>query len=763
MKRTVLILTLAALATLVGCKREQLEPNPLYNAETKEVLTQFVLNVAPAGQGEQTKMTADMVQQNNNFRGIHSVHIYTYATGTASGTPYVLNSDGWTDSNSKDFPLGTLYATGSINNEGSNNATSSSNRILQLSIPVGTDAVLFYGKALNAEEPTIEQNKERGRMLAVFNKNPKDIEFKVYRRIGEDSDVKDYDATARLMIFVINRIMGAQVPAGDLVDSPYKNLPAISWKELGALYEYTNDLYGNRFGVPGSTPKTQMEPLDEILGKAYSTFSYIKSTEYRAGSSDAIKSMMSSMWNVIRPICTTSTPTNDGEANAKRLALEIQRRMDNYFEDNWDYKTIDAIKAIVTDAELMGNEKLSETAWADLCWDTEGPAADNFDVSTYTGRARDLNKYPYLDFNVPEGAAQLSYNTTNGQFSYLHPNKPLVNPNMQSFEPRKYVYAPELAYYVNSPVRVNSTLLSSENLDALYPDGTNNWIDNTKWAEGWALGKVTSSTKSVAVRDNINYGVALLKTSVALEDGVIALNDNRNSLSNGKEADQSFTIDGNHHPIVLTGVLVGGVNPRYNWQFLRKYDSYDSTDPNQPMDFSQFDGVIYDDQLPTSEVPTPAGKENYTLVYDNYNSGDGGDAAAQNNVYVALEFKNVSGLAFWGRDNLIPNQGKFYLVAQIKNTVARQNNIVWPTDHQIPPLYGVNGETVPDGKQAGESKKIPRVFIQDFMTTAVFKLSADALKKAYYTMPDLRTSNMSLGLSVELQWEPGYVVDDLVF
>ena len=760
MKRTVLILSLVALTTLVGCKREQMEPNPQYNAETKEVTAQFVLNIAPAGQGEQTKMTADMVQQNNNFRGIHSVHVYTYATGTASGTPYVLNSDGWTDANAKDFPLGTLYATGQIDNAPGQNAGTSSNRILQLSIPVGTDAVMFYGKALNSENPTMDQNKERGRMLANFSKNPKDIEFQVYRRIGTDADVADYDATGRLMIYVINRIMGASVPAGG-EQNGYTNLPEVSWKELGALYEYVNDLYDNRFGVPSSTPKTPMDPLDEILGKAYSTFSYIKSTEYRAGSSDAIKSMMSNMWNVIRPVTTTATPTDEGEANAKRLALEIERRMDHYFEDNWDYKTVDAIKTIVTSAELMHNEQLSGAQWAALCWDPQNPAGDNFDISTYSGRARNLNQYPYLDFNIPEGAAQLAYNANTGEFSYLNPNKPLVNPNASSFNPRKYVYAPELAYYVNSPVRVNSTLLTSDNLNSLYPNGTDNWTNNSQWPEGWALGKVSSSTKSVAVRDNINYGVALLKTAVALDDGVTVLSDNRNALSGGKEADQTFSISDSQHPIALTGVLVGGVNPRYNWQFLRKYSTYDSN--NQSMDFTQFDGVIYDDALPSTVVPTPTGMENYTLVYDNYNSSDGGDAAAQNNVYIALEFKNVSGPAFWGRDNLIPNQGKFYLVAQIKNTEARQKSIQWPTDHQIPPIYGVDGEAVPEGKKAGESKQIPRVFIQDFMTTAVFKLSEDALKKAYYTMPDLRTSNMSLGLSVELQWESGYVVDDLVF
>ena len=755
-----LLFVSALLLAAAACQREQLV-NTTDTHEVKEVAAQFVLNIAAPGQDAGTKMSADVVQQNNNFRGIHSVHIYTYATDTPSGkVPYVLNPDGWNETNSKDFPLGELYATGQIDNEEDHNATSSSNRILQLSIPVGTDAVLFYGKALNSDEPTTAQNQERGRMLAEFNKNPKDIEFKVYRRIGDDADVKDYDATARLMIFVINRIMGANVLAGDY-DATYKNLPAISWKDLGSLYEYTNDLYDDRFGVPGTTPKTKLDPLDEALGKAYSTFSYIKSTEYRSGSSDAIKSMMSSMWNVIGPISTTAIPTNAGEANAKRLAVEIQRRMDHYFEDNWEYKTIDEIKAIVTDPIAMKGENLDPNGWATLCWDPQNPTQDDFDITAYKGRARDLNNYPYLDFNIPEGAAQLAYTTTTGEFSYLHPNKPLVNPNAESFEPRKYVYAPELAYYVNSPVRVNNTLLTSENLNSLYPNGTDKWIDNGQWAEGWSLGKVTSSTKSIAVRDNIHYGVALLKTSVALENGVTALLDNRFSLSGEKEADQSLSISDTQHPIAFTGVLVGGVNPRYNWQFLRKYSTYNSTE--QPMDFTKFDGVIYDDQLPSTLVPTPTGKENYTLVFDNYNSSESADN--QNDVYIALEFQNVSGLAFWGRDNLIPDRGKFYLVAKIENTEARRNSIVWPTDHQVPPVYGVDGitEDIPEGKKAGESKQIPRVFIQDFMTTATFKLSEDALKKAYYTMPDLRSSNMSLGLSVDLQWEAGYVVDDLVF
>ena len=119
-------IALAGTLGLTACSSDDevaaVENNPNYDAATGLVKSQFVLNIAPAGQGEQTKMTADMVQQNNNFRGIHSVHIYTYATGTASGTPYVLNSDGWTDANAKDFPLGTLYATGQIDNAPGQNA-----------------------------------------------------------------------------------------------------------------------------------------------------------------------------------------------------------------------------------------------------------------------------------------------------------------------------------------------------------------------------------------------------------------------------------------------------------------------------------------------------------------------------------------------------------------------------------------------------------------------------------------------------------------
>jgi hypothetical protein len=48
-----------------------------------------------------------------------------------------------------------------------------------------------------------------------------------------------------------------------------------------------------------------------------------------------------------------------------------------------------------------------------------------------------------------------------------------------------------------------------------------------------------------------------------------------------------------------------------------------------------------------------------------------------------------------------------------------------------------------------------RVFIQDYMTTATFKIGAESLKNAFTTVPDLRASQTSLGLSVDLNWRQG--------
>jgi hypothetical protein len=217
------------------------------------------------------------------------------------------------------------------------------------------------------------------------------------------------------------------------------------------------------------------------------------------------------------------------------------------------------------------------------------------------------------------------------------------------------------------------------------------------------------------------------------------------------DAEDNLIPTSNHH-LVFTGVLVGGQFNTVDWQFLPKVTAS-----------SDFCYVVFDDAIASGAIPTPAGNENYTIVFDNYNSTIQ-DNQPQSSVRVALEFKN-EGDPFWGKDNIVPKDGIFYLIAELPVATTGNNasvisvtEPVWPDDskYAIPPVYGV-GETVPTGKTAGHSKKINRVFIQNFVTSATFTLGENSLKNAYVTVPNLSNTQLSLGLSVDLRWHTGYV------
>lgn len=796
------LFNLALVGTMVlaaaACQREQMgsSSGEANGNGVKEVTTQFVLNVASA---PQTKMTADVVQMNHNFRGMDNAKLYVYNTGMipenpVSTTPdaFVLKTSSWTEDKARYFDMGTLLSSSSIDNESTNNNDNSSNRVLQLSVPVGVDAVLFYGKAIKGNNAESYQYGGSNMTATQFSVNPAQTVIAAQKILDTEAAVASYDATGALMIYIINDLLSTSV---DKTELPLDGFPGstypvvvnpgtpgetisytgaghrdLSWDALGHQYEIQTKGASSRYTTAaGFGMGRTIAGLEEVLGRCYFLFTDIRADEYRTGSSGAVKRMISDMYKVISD-ASQATPTNEYEANAKRLATAILNKAEDFFfsptatnipegYSKGDYQPLSSIQSAI------GTDK-----WNSL----------NFNL------AKNLNKYPYEEFRIPRGAAQLGFGmekqakiVQGGEtvgteyldgsdhyihdfFYYLHPNQALVSTTPgKMFEPRKYLHPAELWYYVNSPIRTTN----KEDLKVGdYPNGVNTWKNENSWtADAWeAKGKVKSSTRGVAVKNNINYGVALLKSSVL--KSADTYKDNRKAMTDNKENDRIITK--NDLRLTLTGVLVGGVNPRMDWQFIRKYESAAASAVEGIGDLSLFDGVIYDSSIANGTVPTPAGEENYTLVYDNFNSTDAdsdGLQNDQNNVLIALEFKNL-GDPFWGKHNLIPTDGFFYLVAEIPApTTAQINGLAsaWPTDHQIPPVYGVDGEDVPGDKVAGESKKIARVFMQDFMTEIKFNLVQESLKNAYYTMPDLRASQMSLGLSVDLQWIPGIVYSDI--
>lgn len=742
-------LLLGAIA-IVGCQREPV--NPDYHPDTNEVTAQLILNVS-AGQG--TKMSASNVQGDPQqpFLGIDNVKIVSFNSGRNAAPYYISSKD---LQGNKMFSLGEVYGTGGIT--GSNNANEKSNRILELNIPVGTDVMLFYGKAINNAP-----GKLTGWQDGHVDLNPSNTYFKLKSRMGDASNEGPYFKTAQLMAFILNRIFATAIVA-DAQDP--EGLPALSWAGLGDQYEKNLGIHGKA----KVTPPVEIGGLGEILAAFYANMMYIPSTEYRAGSAVAVQNMINDLYAVLAKV-QGATATDKKEQNAQRLATAIKDRTDNYFTTGtggaYVFKTRAEIKAKLNEL----NVKSTESFESEFGTATDNPA-----------------DFPYVSFGVPEGAAQLTHphvddNPNNdldlNKLAYKIPNRALLNTaTVVDFSPTHYTYPAELTYYVHSPLRV--TEVQNTVTNPIFPNGTTNWASDGSWTgNGWVKnGSVGTATRSIALVNNINYGVAMLKTSVDFAEGDYSFQDNRAAISQAQGGhDQNREIPKSSLKLKLTGILVGGQNKMMNWQFLKRgvnpnadvkpegiSDAEWANKEGLDYDYNQFNYVVYDDAIASSSVPTTA--PNYTLLFDNYNPSIN-DNTAQSPVNVALEFIN-EGDDFWGKDNLIRKGGKFYLLAELNPASASAENgynvtdgITWPTDHQIPPLYGID-EAVPEGKTAGQSKQIKRIFIQDFVTEVIFRLGETSLQKAYVSVPDLRSSQFSLGLSVDIAWTNGYAFDILI-
>ena len=248
-----------------------------------------------------------------------------------------------------------------------------------------------------------------------------------------------------------------------------------------------------------------------------------------------------------------------------------------------------------------------------------------------------------------------------------------------------------------------------------------------------------SNTRSVAISKPINYGTALLKSQFAYSGEEIE--DNNSGVHPG-EANNKISVTGENEPFYVTGILVAGICDSVGWDFLPNGTSYNS--------------MVYDN-LGGKKISIPAyngevtySSPTYTCVWDNYvpQLAD----TLQTKAYVGVELVNNTGRDIWGELNLIRDGGTFYVVGELdprnknalKNLMKNNEVDLSRTDMFYPPF---------DSK--GKTKNAPRVYMQDYVTSAKFIFSSNTLKHAYVTMPDLRAGQVSLGMSVDLTWTPG--------
>ena len=697
-----------------------------------EVTTQFVFNVSN-GSSSTTRMSGDATQASSSlaaekFRGIDNCFIMCFNQGEDGKSLSAAATA------SKSFDMSRVVAEGSLSN-------ANSRRVLEMSLPLNTNTMLFYGKAIN--DNTVADYKSKYGYLDNYNvtNDLTTTYFQLGKRLTAEDKVKFQEVEkllAAVLSCIINTHRGTAAVAA--TDKPGEGIPAYGFA-LEA--EFKQNMPWSAYNVvdESKNPKSPVDgeaarPLEIKLFKVYKELTTIQEAELRNASGIALKHTTEDLWTIVNSV-RCATPTNKEEALAKYMAHLIDLELRKYFD-----ATVPTDGGAVSDLQFKAETALVDALEADGYWPASGgtkPGTAAFsNITGYTND--DFVKFP-SQFALPQGATHIKFDDTKKTFYYV------VNYNTSgvgsaTFTVDDYYYPAELCYFGNSPIRVSD----NAHVVAEYPLSVTLWDTEatSSWPADWTLTHVQSTTRSVAMKNDINYGTALLKTTVGYTAGILKDNNAAIQLRDygATEADKNITVYNNSFKLV--SIIIGDQWPKVGWDFL----------PITTGDANYRKGYIYDNQI-TNSGAIPASTEstsepNYTLVFDNYQSDLAVDA--QSKVYVALELQNNTGRDFFGKDNLITNGSNFYLIGELDP--AGKEGPVLPAYHALPPYGVTTGE--------GNNRTVPRVFIQDHMTTANFKIGENSLKYAYLTVPDLRSSSVTLGLSVDLTWEAGLVFDNIV-
>lgn len=336
------------------------------------------------------------------------------------------------------------------------------------------------------------------------------------------------------------------------------------------------------------------------------------------------------------------------------------------------------------------------------------------------GAIFNTNSYPESQ-NLPSGSAVIVYDNTNG-FSFINDGTHGAAAVTTAYD--KFTYPSQLTYYCNSGLWQTTAGKTSSD----YPISSSAWLSYDWNTNGWNGNAVSAATRAVAMKDNITYGAAQLLSTIKLEANVgtpsgEAFVDNASTVTGGVVANNVFDGSTTDKTIKLYvhGILIGGQPATSVYNYLPYNDNVAD--------------VIYDRFSNGTEV-TGTGVQNYTLAMDNYTT-----AEAQATVNIALEM--TADKEFYGISGKIKPGQKFYLIGSLDPTAG--GSITW-TDHKS----FKSGDT-------GYNKN--RVFIRDAKTVATFTLKKNTLKNAYSTIPDLRSTQMVFGISVDLDWKAGLTLN----
>lgn len=469
--------------------------------------------------------------------------------------------------------------------------------------------------------------------------------------------------------------------------------------------------YGEGGALSSTYTTVANKAINGVLGYNFSNIDNTNDVTFSVQSIDnaSAASVRSSMLSILNAVLQTTDWSNQSDGTPlKSLYVEFAK-MKSASPYNVMKVMEDLYNAVAGMAQAVDGSD-QKTVAAAICTKIDsyfiitGDLTTGYTISDFSGeKTCDSYLTSLSNANIPEGA--LAVEVDGSAFEVA--GSASVGSNGNSVVLDNLYYPASLMYYVNTPLRA-----SDSDADFNWPTTAGAWTTNANW-NNWTSSKVLATTRKIALRDNIQYGVARLATTVKCANGG-TLDDNA-KLMGGATTDNKIAVPSEGFPV--SAILVGGQPTQVGWEMLPTVDNNRTA-------------VIYDSKMNAIVAAQSGSAEgvNYTMVLDNAIVTSG---SAQQKVNIAVELTNNSGADFYGANGLVPAGAKFYMVAQLDPTSST----------------GVTGS----------SDVVNRVFLKDYTTTA--NLTIGSLKGAYVTIPDLRSTKLQLGLSVDLAWQNGLTFD----
>lgn len=620
MKKNLLFLGMGAMALatplfLSSCSSSDDVPNDTpvpYTGET--VKTSFTLSVGlPKGNSTNgaksnfgTRMSDTEVQKNANFRGIDNISLI----------PFAITGDNVSSTDTREGNQNITLPNATANTLLTNQLTQTGNAHVynDVSVPVGTNAFLFYGKAVDANAG------------------------------------KNASTTDEMFQYGTLKANGlSEAKLSDVSFTPVAIAATPSTTKGDAIATYLTNI-ANATADGGNAWSSVTEDAGSGQGKALATL-YKNFTSMTAGSSKNIQLAVQDLYTSL-------------------VGLKDQT------EDNKNI--IAAIKTAITNATYASASTDNKLTFTDV-----------------------ISGYPE-DNNLPDGAATVTWNDNDKKFT-VNTDKSVLDDGTSIAAMSSYVYPANLWYFVNTKIKTDN---AERNGDYVADNTWKTILD--KYANDNAT--VQTSTRSIALKNQIQYAVGRLDTKVTLAS---TLYDHTGA-----------AVTPNNAGFPIKSVLVGG-QKAVDWEFV----------PVSATDATQY--TIYDKDVPTGMASTSNGSAvNHTLVLE---------TAEKQPVYMVVELENNTGSDFAGHNGDIIKAGaNFYMVAKLDPASTTSGEVTQPS--------------------TGTSTNLTKVFQQDYVTTAnltILENGSDVsnhdkgLGAAYNVIPDLRTPALSIGLSVDLNWQTG--------